>query len=127
MNKKLLDKPLGEWTLQELQQWCDSDCSDCADCPFENKNSIKCSLVQSIPSLWKLQSKPRWTKQDIEDAKAIKRLFPDVHSVTKNANILGQVFCPTEIIFGSTFSNAFPGLKAEETVKISDILASEVD
>lgn len=122
------EKPLAEWTLQELKDWCDNGWSDCTDCPFQSGESIKCSLGQSIPRLWKLQFKTRWTKQDIEDAKAIKRVFPWVKSVSSSG--IDCIRLSDDMVFNTQSTslrqgNLFSSLKSCESVRLDDILKSE--
>ena len=130
MNNKLLDKPLGKWTLQELKEWCDGSCSDCADCPFQSGKIFRCSLGQSFPCHWKLHSKPHWTKQDIEDAKIVKRLFPWAKSVSgfeiDSIRISEDVTC-NERSTRLKRGNLFPSLKNSKFVSLFDILENEDD
>ncbi len=66
-----MDKPLKEWTLGE----CMGECSKltyrglaCEQCPL---NKICGNAVDE----WDLSEKPRWTQQEVEDAKTIKRIL----------------------------------------------------
>lgn len=129
LNKELLDKPLGKWTLQELQEWCNNSCSDCADCPFKSRKTIKCRLGQSIPGLWGLQSKPRWTEQDIQDAKVIKRIFPWADIVLTNGLDLRLFNKEMESEVHTILSRGtlLPSLKKGERIRLCDILESEID
>lgn len=75
-----MDKPLKDWTLGELQEWCyqyrkahtDKPCEQA--CPIYQRGICRCEWVHE----WDLDEKPRFTEQEVEVAKAIKLLFPDV-------------------------------------------------
>lgn len=72
--KKKIDKPLKDWTLVECKQWCYKHGSECPEkCPIEDF----CKQLQHEPAKWDLDEKPRFTEQEVEDAKAIKRMFGD--------------------------------------------------
>ena len=65
-----MDKPLRDWTLGEAKEYCtDHDCGDCK--LFQNHEC----LLSGSPSKWRIEEKPRFTEQDVEDAKAVKRVF----------------------------------------------------
>lgn len=65
-----MDKPLKDWTLGEAKEYCtDHDCGDCK--LFQNHEC----LLSGSPSKWRIEEKPRFTEQDVEDAKTIKRVF----------------------------------------------------
>ena len=70
--KKNMDKPLKDWTLGECKQWCYKHGSECPEkCPIEDF----CKQLQHEPAKWDLDEKPRFTEQEVEDAKTIKRIF----------------------------------------------------
>lgn len=72
-----MDKPLKDWTLGELQEWCyqyrkphtDKPCEQA--CPIYQRGICRCEWVHE----WDLDEKPRFTEQEVEDAKTIKRMF----------------------------------------------------
>ena len=72
-----MDKPLKDWTLGELSDYCkkvvdpDGNCFNC-----EAKKYIGlCPFEETAPCDWDFEVKPRFTEQDVEDAKAVKRVF----------------------------------------------------
>ena len=80
------NKPLSEWTLGEIKQRCDSCCAipeDCVGCPARRANG-DCAIGEPF-EYWDLSESPRWTEQDVEDAKALKRLIADAHHVWRGA------------------------------------------
>ena len=71
-----MDKPLKDWTLGELSDYCkkvvdpDGNCFDC-----EAKKYIGlCPFEETAPCDWDFEVKPRFTEQEVEDAKTIKRI-----------------------------------------------------
>ena len=69
-----MDKPLKDWTLGEVQDYCKKhDCTP--GCPFE-KGDGECRINRLNPCEWDLSDKPRFTEQEAEAAKAVKALFP---------------------------------------------------
>ena len=69
-------KPLGEWTLAEVKEYCQG--RTCLHCLFgiPEKDSTNCLFKRSNPIGWNLSEPPRWTEQEVEDAKALLRLLP---------------------------------------------------
>lgn len=72
-----MGKPLKDWTLGELSDYCkkvvdpDGNCFNC-----EAKKYIGlCPFEETAPCDWDFEVKPRFTEQDVEDAKAVKRVF----------------------------------------------------
>lgn len=68
-----MDKPLKDWTLGEIKNYCEKhDCTK--DCPCSASNG-ECKINRVNPCEWDLEENPRFTEQDVEDAKAVKRVF----------------------------------------------------
>ena len=73
-----MDKPLKDWTLGEAKEYCTSRNGNCADdCIFSKKGIGMVCGIAAKPVWWTLPEKPRFTEQEVEDAKAIKRMFGD--------------------------------------------------
>lgn len=73
-----MDKPLNDWTLGEAKEYCKSRNGNCADdCIFSKKGIGMVCGIAPKPVWWTLPEKPRFTEQEVEDAKAIKRMFGD--------------------------------------------------
>ena len=71
-----MDKPLKDWTLGELSEYCERNVSengDCMNCDLQT--GIGYCPFDGAPSDWVLDQNPRFTEQDVEDAKAVKRVF----------------------------------------------------
>lgn len=87
---KKMDKPLKDWTLGEIKAECvkrNSFCEADGKCPFfvPQSEKLHCKIMNDVgkvhPGAWDLSEPPRWTEQDKEDAKALKRLIPGAHHV----------------------------------------------
>ena len=71
-----MDKPLKDWTLGEAKEYCTSRNRNCADdCIFSKKGIGMVCGIAPKPVWWTLPEKPRFTQQEVEDAKTIKRIF----------------------------------------------------
>lgn len=79
-----MDKPLKDWTLGEAKEYCTSRNGNCADdCIFSKKGIGMVCGIAPKPVWWTLPEKPRFTQQEVEDAKYIKRILK-VDSVRRN-------------------------------------------
>ena len=78
-----MDKPLKDWTLEETQEYCDEH--ECGFCELFQRHDC---LLNSSPDKWDLSEKPRFTEQEVEVAKAIKLLFPDVVKVCRFSGVV---------------------------------------
>ena len=71
-----MEKPLKDWTLGELSDYCkkvvDPD-GNCFDCEAKKYIGI-CPFEETAPCDWDFEVKPRFTEQEVEDAKTIKRI-----------------------------------------------------
>lgn len=78
--KKKIDKPLKDWTLGEVVAECNAR-EVCYECPFfdnsaHSDSSCRICTIETTPvESWNLSECPRFTEQDVEDAKAVKRVF----------------------------------------------------
>lgn len=78
------DKPLKEWTLGEVKEYCASRNGNCADdCILSRKGIGMVCEVAPKPAWWTLADKPRWTQQEVELAKAAKKLFPEASDLAR--------------------------------------------
>ena len=69
-----MNKPLKDWTLGEIKRKCETHPHHCAGCPVY-RSPGGCRLCISAPNMWDLSEPPRWTEQDMKDAKTLKRLI----------------------------------------------------
>lgn len=66
----------------------------------------------------------RWTKQDIEDAKAIKRLFPGIETVHRGGYNCSGLYIHDNCHYKLNDS-LFPDLKEGETITLDEIIGGE--
>ena len=76
-----MDKPLKDWTLGELKGYCYRAPHDCIGCKVKGGRN-NCPF-DGEPAKWDLTERPRFTQQEFEDAKYIKRILK-VDSVRRN-------------------------------------------
>lgn len=115
-----MDKPLKDWTLEETKQYCTG--RDCEHCRF--MDGPKCKLHR--PEDWDLSEKPRWTEQEVADAKTLCRMWPGGEIEFKR---YADGRCAMVHIQGSLHGcldlgqvNLFPSLRPGETVKLDEII-----
>ena len=116
-----MGKPLKEWTLGELKEWCyqyrkshtNKPCEQ--TCPIYQRGICCREWVHE----WDLEEKPRWTEQEVERAKAIKVIYPDAETLEECGPVV-QVRCGKFVI--ATLDTAlFPSLRPGESVKLDEI------
>ena len=107
-----MDKPLKDWTLGEVKAYCTG--RDCyKDCELAQSPG-KCKILDVTPSEWDLDEKPRFTEQEVEDAKTLYRLFGN-YSVAE----FGARHC-----FGGLRmkENAFPSIQIGQSYTLDEII-----
>lgn len=75
-----MNKPLKDWTLGEIAAECEKHAGYCkADaCPLFTVDTEDCKIKEICriyPRFWIFSEPPRWTEQDMKDAKTLKRLI----------------------------------------------------
>ena len=118
--KKKVETPLKDWTLEEVKECCSKHGTCVSDCPFSTKNKL-CRMT-SNPCDWDLTDKPRWTQQEVELAKAAKKLFPEASDLARmNACALALSNDHGGHIANIT-SDLFPSLPLGLCVKLDEII-----
>lgn len=111
-----MDKPLKDWTLEETKQYCTG--RDCEHCRF--MDGPKCKLHR--PEDWDLSEKPRWTEQEVEDARAVKRLL-EADLVSRAAYGNGLVAIKSDWSVSIVLSrDCFPSLRPGEIITLDEII-----
>lgn len=118
-----MDKPLKDWTLGELTEYCERNVS-------ENGNCVNCDLQTGIgycpfdgtPSDWDLDQKPRFTEQEAEEAKAVKILFPRATHLRRIRPNEPVSALSNECFVVNINSELFPSLRPGETVTLDEII-----
>ena len=120
-----VDKLLEDWTFSEVQEYCKKQrntserCSSCKIKKFCDKYLGKKGESAS-PKYWDLSEPSRWTEQEVEDAKAIKRILgADWKSIERDENgftVLrnfntgdDEIFCQSLKIEDHAFPSINPG------------------
>ena len=109
-----MDKPLKDWTLGEVKAYCTG--RDCyKDCELAQSPG-KCKILDVTPSEWDLDEKPRFTGQEVEDAKAIRRMLRDDGKLTRS--IYGI------LTYGliSLKKDAFPSIHPGQSYTLDEII-----
>lgn len=116
------EKPLKDWTLGELQDRCNE--TSCKECFVPKRHGGLCGL-NNPPWNWELEGPPRWTADDIEGAKAIKRLYPNTVKVERYKEADGMIKFICGGCYYTGHSGLLPGLALEECVALQEILDAE--
>ena len=120
------NKPLSEWTLREIKAECEKHTAHCVGCPLWT-DAAGCRLDTSCyrdndPKKWDLSEPPRWTEQDKEDAKALRRLIPDAYILCRySANTFLKLY-DRDDNYIMNLNDCFPGLPLGEKVTLYEII-----
>ena len=111
-----MDKPLKDWTLGEVQDYCKNhDCTP--DCQLK-KDDGECRINWLNPCEWDLSDKPRFTEKEVERAKAIRIIWPRAEAIKKTkTGRTSVVGAPMELA-----SVQFPSVNPGETVSLDVII-----
>lgn len=118
------DKPLKDWTLGEVKEYCASRNGNCADdCLFSKKGIVMVCGVVSKPAWWDLSDKPRFTRQEVESAKIISVLFPEATHIERlrGSKVLGITGAEDGWI-ANIESSLFPEIKSGQSVTLDEII-----
>ena len=126
------NKPLSEWTLGEIKSECKRCNGNCiyAVCPMVkwiSKDEMACVIIRELrkptPASWDLSELPRWTEQDKEDAKMIKRVF-NGFQIGIVRDTLAQLCTIAKDGYPSEYINSdmFPSLKPGESATLDEII-----
>ena len=119
------DKPLKDWTLGEVKEYCASRNGNCADdCILSRKGIGMVCEVAPKPAWWTLADKPRWTEQEVERAKAVKLLYPEIQYIQADDRFLRGLNKGKESIFLDCVLSWFPSIRSNETITLDEIIGS---
>lgn len=121
-----MDKPLKDWMLWELKEWCYQYGKAHTNNPCEQKCPIyqRGICCREWVHEWDLEGKPRWTEQEVERAKAIKVLLPEINAI-KCDGALTQFL---EIVDGTYFQREvitrylFPSVEKGHVYTLDEII-----
>ena len=118
-----MDKPLKDWTLGEVKECCSKQGTCVSECPFSTKNKL--CRITSNPCDWDLTDKPRWTQQEVEDAKKIVEIIPLVYKFERNKNGVLSAVCSIPDI-GDDFCllnrGLLPSIQPGQSYTLDDII-----
>lgn len=117
--EKKADKPLKDWTLGDVKMECASH-DDCEGCHFHG--SAFCDQRGVLcPDEWDLSEKPRFTRQEVERAKAIKMIYPNAYRL-KNSDVFVQIWGKEGILLAHAEVDLFPSLRPGQPVELDEII-----
>lgn len=121
-----MNKPLSEWTLGEVKAECKKHTAHCVGCPLWT-DAAGCRLDTSCyrdndPKEWDLSEPPRWTEQDKEDARALKRLIPDAYIVWRYSTCTALQLYDEYNNYILSLNNCFATLPLRESVTLDEII-----
>lgn len=122
-----MNKPLSEWTLEEIKAECEKHECCTVECPaYRLENERRCR-IKYPPNTWDLSEPLRWTEQDKEDARKIKAIFPDDYNLDMGRLDDGRL--KLFIIQGLSFvlinDALLPSLKPGESATLDEIIRGE--
>ena len=122
-----MDKPLKDWTLGELKGYCYRAPHDCIGCKVKGGRN-NCPF-DGEPAKWDLTERTRFTEQEVEDAKAIKRLLTEYTGVKRIEHKWG-----TNLLLTSEESEEFaiepklfPSIKSGQSYTLDEIIGGASD
>ena len=119
-----MDKPLKDWTLEEVKECCSKHGTCVSECPFSDKNKL-CRMT-SNPCDWDLTDKPRFTQQEVERAKAVKVIWPNADRIQGSCGSFGvgmyYVWFSSVLLGQINDDDCFPSIGSGETVTLDEII-----
>ena len=123
--KRLTNKPLSEWTLREIKAECEKHECCTVECPaYRLENERRCR-IKYPPNTWDLSEPLRWTEQDKEDARALKRLIPGANYVWRGSKSSPIRLYDRHYNYILSLNDRFAGLPLEETITLDEIIGDE--
>ena len=119
-----MNKPLSEWTLEEVKAECEKHKFCKAECTAYRLEGERLCRIRCAPATWDLTEPPRWTEQDKEDARKIKAMLPAgvaLEMVRLETGTL-RLAIVDELSFVSLNKNLLPSLKPGERATLDEII-----
>ena len=125
-----MDKPLKDWTLGELQEEC-QNAGECCKCLLHSSSELSsCKIRIALyrkpdPAHWELSEKPRFTQQDIDDAKMIRAVFGKNGTVKRHSKAMTKPY--STLTFNNFYINEdmLPTIKEGQEYSLDEIIESE--
>ena len=119
-----MDKPLKDWTLGELKDYCYRAPHDCIGCKVKGGRN-NCPF-DGEPAKWDLTERTRFTQQEVEAAKAIKTLFPCAVSV-KRLDLSIRVQDRDEVLIVQLSNSLFRSIQLGKTYTLDEVIGGASD
>lgn len=118
-----MGKPLKEWTLGELKEWCYQYRKSHTNKPCEQTCPIyqRWICCREWVHEWDLEEKPRWTEQEVERAKALKVLWPEAERLYRGAATI-TIYTRSQLFIIDLHAELFPSLHYGKTVTLDEII-----
>lgn len=116
-----MDKPLKDWTLGEVKEYCNPQ-GRCSGCALFNRSLGRCRFYDG-PYHWDLTDRPRFTEQEVESAKIISVLFPEATHIERLRG--SKVLVITGAKDGwitDIESSLFPEIKSGQSYTLDEII-----
>ena len=131
MKEANMDKPricevlgveMGEkFTIADTDYWIEKNGAIFAD--GDQRDLVGVSLIcDAINHPDRIIRKPRWTEQEVEDAKDILRLLEDAHSIKKYAGDIMWICNSHNVTMVNANAGMFPSLRPGESVTLDEII-----
>ena len=123
-----MNKPLKDWTLGEIKAECKKHGNKHTGCVFWADGGavgycrLEDALDETYPQAWDLAEPPRWTEQDMKDAKALKRLIPGAHHVWRCSTSSSLQLYDKYNNYILPLNDCFAGLPLRENVTLDEII-----
>ena len=120
-----MGKPLKEWTLGELKEWCYQYRKSHTNKPCEQTCPIyqRWICCREWVHEWDLEEKPCWTEQDVADAKMVLRVFSGFQIGIRRDNV-GRTSTIAKDGYPNTVINEdmFPSIQPGQSVTLDEII-----
>ena len=122
-----MNKPLKDWTLGEIKAECKKHGNKHTGCVFWADGGVvgycrlEDALDKTYPQAWDLAEPPRWTEQDKEDAKALKRLIACASYIRRDGSFNPKLYDEYGQ-FVSVLKDCFTALPSETIVTLNEII-----
>ena len=120
-----IEKPLAEWTLKDVKEMCEKREI------IRNKHSCDNCLLRNFcidsPLNWDLEEKPKFTEQEIEDAKALNHvLLGGLFSIGRNRtgdSVTASFDCSSSgCSYASLSKESFQSIEPGNSYKLYEII-----
>ena len=122
-----MDKPLKDWTFSEVREYCKTQrrtterCIACKIQKFCDKYLGREGEAAS-PKYWDLSEQPRFTQQDIDDAKMIRAVFGKNGTVKRYDKATTEPY--STLVFNNIYinENMLPSIKEGQEYSLDEII-----